>query len=217
MTATTFPTYTAETAPESARSRVERVTAQLGFTPAAVGRMAGSPELLATFLQANGYFERCSLTALQREVVIITVARRHGCHLCLAMHTAALHRLGGDEALIAALRDGTAVTDVQLEALRTFTLTDFAIADEFAVTAPSRRRPSMRCWPPDTSAGTRWMSCWGSASTRCLPTPTDSPRRPWMRLSRHSPEVTGPAGRVAIHAHLPLPASRPASRLPTAT
>ncbi|HIZ35054.1 MAG TPA: carboxymuconolactone decarboxylase family protein [Candidatus Ruania gallistercoris] len=123
MTATTFPTYTAETAPESARSRVERVTAQLGFTPAAVGRMAGSPELLATFLQANGYFERCSLTALQREVVIMTVARRHGCHLCLAMHTAALHRLGGDEALIAALRDGTAVTDVQLEALRTFTLT----------------------------------------------------------------------------------------------
>ena len=122
MTTTRFPTYTVDTAPEAARSRLERVTTQFGFTPVAVGRMAGSPELLATFLQANATFERCSLTALQREVVIMTVARRNDCHLCVAMHTAALHRLGADEALVAALRNGTVLPDEQLEALRTFTL-----------------------------------------------------------------------------------------------
>src|SRR5699024_4797551 len=118
-----FPTYTIDTAPEAARSRLERVAAQFGFTPVAVGRMAGSPELLATFLQANATFERCSLTALQREVVIMTVARRHDCHLCMAMHTASLHRLGTDEALVSALRGGIALPDEQLEALRSFTLT----------------------------------------------------------------------------------------------
>lgn len=123
MTAASFPTYTVDTAPEAARGRLERVTTQFGFTPVAVGRMAGSPELLATFLQANATFERCSLTALQREVVIMTVARRHDCHLCVAMHTASLHRLGTDEALVTALRGGTALPDGQLEALRSFTLT----------------------------------------------------------------------------------------------
>lgn len=136
MTATIFPTYTVDTAPEPARARLERVTAQFGFTPVAVARMAGSPELLAAFLQANATFERCSLTALQREVVIMTVARRHGCHLCTAMHTASLHRLGADEALVAGLRDGAALPSEQLEALRTFTLTvmdHYGAADHDAV------------------------------------------------------------------------------------
>ncbi len=136
MTATAFPTYTVDTASEPASAMLDRVTGTFGFTPVALARMAGSPELLAAFLQANATFERCSLTALQREVVIMTVARRHGCHLCMAMHTASLHRLGADEALVAALRDGTALRDEQLEALRIFTLTIMdrhGAADENAV------------------------------------------------------------------------------------
>lgn len=123
MTVTAFPTHTADTAPEPAPAMLDRVTRQFGFTPVAVARMAGSPELLAGFLQANAVFERCSLTALQREVVIMTVARRHGCHLCLAMHTASLYRLGAAEVLVAALREGATLPDEQLEALRAFTLT----------------------------------------------------------------------------------------------
>lgn len=122
MTTMTFPTYSIDTAPESARPAMQRVTKAFGFTPAAVGRMAGSPELLSAFLQANAVFERCSLDPLQREVVIMTVARRHECHLCMAMHTGTLHRLGADDAVIEALRDGTTLPSHRLEALRTFTM-----------------------------------------------------------------------------------------------
>lgn len=122
MRATTFPTYSIDTAPESARPILLRATNQFGFTPVAVGRMAGSPELLSAFLQANAVFERCSLDALEREVVILTVARRHECPLCMAMHTGKLHQLGADRAVAEALRDGTALPGERLEALRLFTV-----------------------------------------------------------------------------------------------
>lgn len=69
----------------------------------------------------NAQFERCSLDALQREVVVMTVAKQHACHLCLAVHTALLHRLGAGGDLVTALRNGTVLPDERLEALRMFT------------------------------------------------------------------------------------------------
>ena len=60
--------------------------------PVAVARLAPSPQLLNGFLKASGLFESTSLDPVAREVVVLTIATRNRCHICVAMHT---ERLGG--------------------------------------------------------------------------------------------------------------------------
>jgi AhpD family alkylhydroperoxidase len=57
-----------------------------------------------------------------REVVVMTIATRNRCHICVAMHTARLTALGADPDLIAGLRRGAPLADERLEAIRVFTL-----------------------------------------------------------------------------------------------
>ncbi|MEH0970224.1 carboxymuconolactone decarboxylase family protein [Micromonospora sp. CPCC 205546] len=117
-----FTAHTADTAPAAARPAIEGVRRRLGHLPAAVGLMAESPELLTGFLTVNGIFENCALDPVEREVVVLTVATRNECHLCVAMHTAVLTRHGATPGLIDALRAGAPLPDDRLEALRRFTL-----------------------------------------------------------------------------------------------
>lgn len=132
-TAPPFPHHTQHTAPEAARATVGATAAKFGFVPSPVARMAESPETLHGFLRASALFEACSLTALEREVLVLTVATRHACHYCVAMHTATLHGLGADAGLVADLRADRHPADDRLRALRTFVLavldTHGAVAD----------------------------------------------------------------------------------------
>ena len=98
------------------------VTGKQGYLPAAVALLAESPEVLEGFLRMSGTFEACTLDPLAREVVIMTVAVRNGCHLCAAMHSARLAALGADPALTAALRAGAPLADARLDAARAFTV-----------------------------------------------------------------------------------------------
>jgi AhpD family alkylhydroperoxidase len=123
-----FPAHTIETAPPAARRTMEGTEKKLGFLPAAVVRLAESPELLDGFLRASSSFEATTLDPVAREVVIMTMATRNDCHICIAMHTGTLRRLGADEDLVAALQAGEPLADPRLEALRTFTLEVLATA-----------------------------------------------------------------------------------------
>ncbi|WP_431945959.1 carboxymuconolactone decarboxylase family protein [Micromonospora marina] len=116
-----FTAYEPDTAPAAARPVMAGVRRTLGHLPAAVSLMAGSPELLKGFLAANAAFEATGLDPVAREVVVLTVATRNGCHLCVAMHTATLVRHGAAPELIEALRTGASLSDPRLEALRRFT------------------------------------------------------------------------------------------------
>ncbi|SHF92976.1 carboxymuconolactone decarboxylase family protein [Streptoalloteichus hindustanus] len=119
-----FPDHTPESAPPAARPAIAAVARKFGgHVPAAVGRLASSPELLNGFLKLNAIFESTTLPAVDREVLVMTVAARNGCHICVAMHTAALHGLSAPPELVAALRARSALPDPRLEALRTFVLT----------------------------------------------------------------------------------------------
>ena len=126
MTTTTdvsqFADHTEDSAPAASRRLMAQTTARMGYLPAAVARMAESPELLNGFLTASGLFERTSLDPVAREVLIMTMATRNECHLCIAMHTAKLMALEADPSLVAALRAGRPLASSRLEALRVFTL-----------------------------------------------------------------------------------------------
>ncbi|WP_147261221.1 carboxymuconolactone decarboxylase family protein [Pseudonocardia hierapolitana] len=123
-----FPAHTTETAPSASRRTMEGTERKLGFLPGAVARLAESPELLDGFLRASASFEATTLDPVAREVVIMTMAVRNDCHVCVAMHTGTLRRLGADEDLVAALQAGAPLGDVRLEAIRTFTLEVLATA-----------------------------------------------------------------------------------------
>ncbi|MEV5648738.1 carboxymuconolactone decarboxylase family protein [Nocardia sp. NPDC052254] len=117
-----FPALTLESAPSDAQ-RVMRSTADhFGYLPAAVAKMATSPHLLDGFLKLNASFESCTLDQLSREVLVMTIATRNECHVCVAMHTAALTRAGADPELINALREQLPLPDARLAALQEFTL-----------------------------------------------------------------------------------------------
>jgi AhpD family alkylhydroperoxidase len=119
---TTFPDLTAETAPSASRPAMASTTKQLGYLPAAMARMAGSPELLNGFLKMSALFDTTTLDPVAREVVILTVATRNGCHICIAMHTAKLAALGVSPEVTGALREAKPVPDERLAAVQSFAL-----------------------------------------------------------------------------------------------
>lgn len=125
---TTFPDHTLDTAPTGARRAMQATEARLGYLPAPVARMATSPELLDGFLRLSGIFEATTLDPLSRETVILTMATRNDCHVCIAMHTATLQRLGADPEVITALRSAQPIPDERLDAVRVFTLAVLATA-----------------------------------------------------------------------------------------
>jgi AhpD family alkylhydroperoxidase len=111
------------------RSSIEH----LGYLPSAVSLLATSPQLLDGFLKASALFERTTLDPLARETLVMTLATRNGCHVCIAMHTARLQALEATTETINALRSGGELDDPRLEAIRRFTLQ--VIEDAGAVSA----------------------------------------------------------------------------------
>jgi len=120
--ASLFTEYTIESAPPAARRSMAATQQHLGYLPAAMARMAGSPHLLDGFVKLNGIFESSTLDPVAREVLVMAVATRNGCRLCVAMHTARLIALGADADIIARLRNAEPLPDPRLEAIRAFTL-----------------------------------------------------------------------------------------------
>ena len=117
-----FPDHTAESAPEKARAMLRASERQMGFTAAALARMAESPPAVEGFFTMLRLVDHSSLPALEREVLVMTLARTVGCDVCVAIHTAALARLNADPDLTAALRAQTPLADARLETVRQFTL-----------------------------------------------------------------------------------------------
>jgi len=119
---TMFPDHTIESAPAASRPAMEATAKQMGYLPAAVARLASSPELLNGFLKMTALFDTTTLEPVAREVAIFTVVTRNTCHICIAIHTAKLTALDADPDLIAALREGKPVPDERLAAVQAFTL-----------------------------------------------------------------------------------------------
>jgi len=117
-----FPEHTVESAPSGSRRFMVATKNHLGYLPAATARWAASPRLLEGFGKLNAIFENGTLDPVAREVVVMTIATRNGCHICVAMHTARLAALGAPAEVIATLREASPLADHRLEAIRVFTL-----------------------------------------------------------------------------------------------
>lgn len=82
-------------APDSRRA-IEATVRHLGFLPSAVARLADSPQLLEGFQKLTALFDGTTLDPVAREVVVMTVVTRNECHICVAMHSGRLRKLGAE-------------------------------------------------------------------------------------------------------------------------
>lgn len=67
------------------------------------------------------FFQKTSLNQIEQQVVLMTVNYENNCHYCMAGHSTLAKMVKMDDATIQALRDGKAIADPKLQALREFT------------------------------------------------------------------------------------------------
>ena len=118
--ATTFALHTEDTAPEAARPLLAEAAARLGYLPNLFRVLAEAPAALAAYIETSRIAATGRLTPAEQQVVALAVSIENGCTYCVASHSAAAQRIGLDEAALAALREGCAIPDPRLQALRRF-------------------------------------------------------------------------------------------------
>ncbi|SFA70372.1 uncharacterized peroxidase-related enzyme [Poseidonocella pacifica] len=119
---TDFTLHTEDTAPDAAKPLLETSKSAFGFVPGLHAVMAESPELLEAYQRVHELFLNSSFDADEKTVVWQTVNVENACHYCVPAHTGIAKSMNVDDAITDALREGTALPNERLEALRSFTL-----------------------------------------------------------------------------------------------
>jgi uncharacterized peroxidase-related enzyme len=117
-----FSLHTTDTAPQASQPLLAAASRAYGFLPNLLRGMATSPALLEGYMTLAGIFNKTDLTETERQVILMTSNRLNGCVYCMAAHTAISSGAGVPSDVVSALRDGTAIADARLEALRLFTV-----------------------------------------------------------------------------------------------
>ena len=114
-----FPLHTLDSAPDAARPILEKVSASFRSIPNLFGVMASSPALAEAYITLSGIFEKqTSLSAIERQVVLLAVSRFHECRYCMAAHSVGASMQGVPSGVIDAIRNDLPIQDPKLEALR---------------------------------------------------------------------------------------------------
>jgi uncharacterized peroxidase-related enzyme len=116
-----FPVYSLDNAPTGARDTLAGAKRAFGFVPNLLGTMAGAPALLEAYLTLSRVFDESSFTPTERQVVLLAVSHENGCSYCVAAHTAIADMQKVAPEVVRAVREGRAIPDPRLEALRSFT------------------------------------------------------------------------------------------------
>ena len=117
-----FIDYNLTNAPAESRAILAETQRKFGKIPSPLARLAASPVALQAALAGLGSFDHSSLTPLEREVLAMTMARKNGCHYCLALHRRMLRAVDAPAGLCEALEAGASLDPPKLEALRDFVL-----------------------------------------------------------------------------------------------
>ena len=119
-----FKVHTEQTAPEASRPILQKVRSNYGMVPNLHGVLAGSPGALEAYVALSQALGNTGLSPAEQQVVLLAVSVENGCTYCVAAHSTVAK--GGklfDDATLKALREGQALPDARLEALRSFTTT----------------------------------------------------------------------------------------------
>jgi len=107
-----------ETAPEKSRPLLEKVQKSFKFVPNLFGVFANSPVLLEGYLGLEGVFEKGSLSAVERQIVLLSASVENRCRYCTAAHSTLLKAfLHVPADVVSAVRSNQPVSDPKLNAL----------------------------------------------------------------------------------------------------
>ena len=116
-----FTLHDTDSAPAEARERLAGAEQAMGFVPNLFAHMAEAPASLEAYQTLDGLFAKTSLSAVEREVVLLSVSVENRCHFCVAAHSGRAKQAGMDDNVLAALRAGAQLPDGRLAALAGFT------------------------------------------------------------------------------------------------
>lgn len=119
---TDFTLHDETTAPDASKPLLAKSQAAFGMVPGLHAVMAEAPGLLDAYQRVHELFLNSSFDKDELTVVWQTVNVENACHYCVPAHTGIAKRMGVDDAITDALRDGTPLPNARLEALRDFTL-----------------------------------------------------------------------------------------------
>jgi AhpD family alkylhydroperoxidase len=117
-----FPMHTAESAPPGARPAITSIIASWGFLPNLARVMAESPAALELLLAGYAALStKSTLSPAEQQLVSVVASRENDCAYCVAAHSTLALGAGVAPHVLVAARDGTAIDDPRLSALRTTT------------------------------------------------------------------------------------------------
>jgi alkylhydroperoxidase family enzyme len=121
-----FRLYSRHNAPtRGAAAYLHAIERSRGLVPKLVAALAESEPALRAYGELSRRYAASALTPLERQVVMMTTTRLNAAAYCMAGHSAIAESLGLPREELLALRDGRALVDARLEALRRFTETAF--------------------------------------------------------------------------------------------
>tara|TARA_R110000868_G_scaffold411660_1_gene707176 strand:+ start:5153 stop:5710 length:558 start_codon:yes stop_codon:yes gene_type:complete len=118
---TNFSVHTIETTSDDSQPLLEASKQAYGFVPNLHAVMAESPALLEAYKTVADIFDnKTNLSTTEQQIIAMTNNRLNGCTYCMAAHTSIMQAGKVPEDVITSLRNGTAIADPKLEALRLF-------------------------------------------------------------------------------------------------
>ena len=118
---TQFTIHTKQTAPEASVPLLDKSLKTFGRVPGLHGVLAEAPEALKAYQVLGSLFQQTSLTTIEQHVVWLAINYENNCGYCVPAHTGLAKMDAVPDDIIEALRNGTPISDLKLEALRTFT------------------------------------------------------------------------------------------------
>jgi uncharacterized peroxidase-related enzyme len=115
---TLFRPVGVDTAPEGSRPLLEKIQKSFKFIPNLYGVFANSPVLLEGFLGLEGAFDKGTLSAVERQIILLAASVENSCKYCTAAHSTLLKAfLHVPAEVVSAVRSNVPVSDPKLNAL----------------------------------------------------------------------------------------------------
>lgn len=113
-----LPSLHGDQVPPGSRPLLEKVQQDFGFIPNLYAAFSNSPTLLKGYIGLDATFNAGTLSAAERQLVLLTASVVNECAYCTAAHsTVVKNMLKVPGAVVAAVRTGQPVADAKLDVL----------------------------------------------------------------------------------------------------
>jgi uncharacterized peroxidase-related enzyme len=117
-----FTVYNTETAPEAAKESLKAAEKSFGFLPNLLGVLAEAPIALKAYVDLTDLLSQSSLSPVAQQLLMLAISHENACDYCMAAHSTVAGIVGMPRSVLLALRGGSVIPDVKLEALRSFAI-----------------------------------------------------------------------------------------------